>query len=529
MSQILHIFKKDIRRHYPDILISLILLVLYAHYSLHTLKYSANDTTEIMYQLAAGYISFGLFLFWAFFIVRLVQDESLVGDRQWWITKPYVWWQLLLAKLLFPFVFISVPVFLVQLFLLHQFGFTILPNVLGVFHMQLLLALTLFPVCLLLGSLTGNIRQALIGVACALIAFGGLGWVNSLLPHRLMFGLVGLSGTTQSLLVILVTLAIMVWQFARRKTWHTRGAVIASVVTAALLSPLVSNRPDMEQMHPLITSKDAPVRFTWLPQDRTKSAGAPVQQKITFASLNMDVSGIAPGNMIQVDGLIIRMDSPTTDSKVPDWLYQRVPFWPEGGQSTFLYAIDRGFYERSKKKKVHIEIAATEYREAAVHEISINPDALAREGFGICEIPAHNTSFFACRRPFTIPGGMITFDPAKANCPPATSDQSAATTMPSHYFVNAGDGGIGQLLNPVVDYGLAFQPKPTLSNTVPGQPPVAQPMPRLCSGAPLRLAEPQLVRRFRIEVDVPNTRLQDLVGSGQSVPGEGAISIELRP
>lgn len=42
-----------------------------------------------------------LILFWVFLTLRVVHGETLVGDRQWWVTKPYEWWKLLLAKELF--------------------------------------------------------------------------------------------------------------------------------------------------------------------------------------------------------------------------------------------------------------------------------------------------------------------------------------------------------------------------------------------------------------------------------------------
>ena len=43
---------------------------------------------------------------WLVLISRVVHDEGLVGDRQFWITRPYPWQILLTAKLAFIFAFI---------------------------------------------------------------------------------------------------------------------------------------------------------------------------------------------------------------------------------------------------------------------------------------------------------------------------------------------------------------------------------------------------------------------------------------
>src|SRR6516162_10209236 len=168
MDQILHILKKDVRRHWPEILISLALLALYTHRELqpwrNAFEVEAISRSPLFYILSERYFAPALIIFWIFLAIRVVQGESLVGDRQWWTTKPYIWWQLLLAKLLFVLVFICVPLFHVQLFLLHYFKFPILRNLLPVFSMQLSLLLLLICFCVLLASLTKNLVQVLLVV-----------------------------------------------------------------------------------------------------------------------------------------------------------------------------------------------------------------------------------------------------------------------------------------------------------------------------------------------------------------------------
>src|SRR5215467_6351806 len=148
MTQILHIFRKDIRRHWPEILISLALLALFTRHELSPWQNSAelsafSSVSPFFFALSGRYIPFFLALSWIFLILRVVQGETLVGDRQWWVTKPYVWWELLLSKLFFIFLFISVPLFHVQLLLLHHAAFPILTNLGRLFLMQLSLPIIL--------------------------------------------------------------------------------------------------------------------------------------------------------------------------------------------------------------------------------------------------------------------------------------------------------------------------------------------------------------------------------------------------
>ncbi len=98
MTQILHIFRKDARRHWPEILVSLVLIAVFVWYQPR--KWTGQ---AISIRFVAGLLNILpalLVLSWAFLIARLVQGELLVGDRQFWITRPYDWYKLLASKLL---------------------------------------------------------------------------------------------------------------------------------------------------------------------------------------------------------------------------------------------------------------------------------------------------------------------------------------------------------------------------------------------------------------------------------------------
>src|SRR6266478_5805714 len=95
MSQILHIFRKDARHHWPEILLSWVLVAVYVW---DQPRKWANQTIHIRYIVGLLNILPALMILsWAFLIARVVQGESLVGDRQFWITRPYEWHKLFVA------------------------------------------------------------------------------------------------------------------------------------------------------------------------------------------------------------------------------------------------------------------------------------------------------------------------------------------------------------------------------------------------------------------------------------------------
>jgi hypothetical protein len=75
---------------------------------------------------------------WALLILRSSHAECLVGDRQFWVTRPYEWKQLLAAKLLFVAVFVDLPLLILQVFLLVMDGYQPASHISGLLWLQLL-------------------------------------------------------------------------------------------------------------------------------------------------------------------------------------------------------------------------------------------------------------------------------------------------------------------------------------------------------------------------------------------------------
>jgi hypothetical protein len=103
MRQALHIFRKDVRHLWA-------LIAVVAAIEVLTEWVQAMPSP----QRALGVSFFGLVrvLAQSFPIIVIIQEEALPGHRQYWLTRPYSWRSLLLAKALFVVAVVSFPVFL---------------------------------------------------------------------------------------------------------------------------------------------------------------------------------------------------------------------------------------------------------------------------------------------------------------------------------------------------------------------------------------------------------------------------------
>jgi hypothetical protein len=124
MHQAWHIFKKDTRHLYREIGFLLALAAIFGWIVRHSRRGGGDisDALELIYVASVAYM-----------IARLVHEEAIPGENQFWITRPYRWPSLLAAKTIFVIAFIHLPVLLMQLLLLLLDGFsvgTILPGLL---------------------------------------------------------------------------------------------------------------------------------------------------------------------------------------------------------------------------------------------------------------------------------------------------------------------------------------------------------------------------------------------------------------
>lgn len=515
MKEVLHIFRKDVRRHWAEILAALALVGIFVWVALdragNRMSYDVRS-----FPLATFFkemIIPLLVFFWVFLAVRVVHGETLVGDRQWWITKPYEWWKLLAAKQLFLIVFLSGPLFLAQLYLLYVAHFPVLRNLGGVLNMQIGLALILLLPGVTLGALTKNLGQAVIGVILVFVGFWATSTLMEKVPGNAMSFAVEQFGEVTAILALASVVGAMGWQYARRRTWASRGLLVAGVGSIILLNAVMPYAWFVERNYPLVSEAEAPARVTVVAPQPTKHAHRNPIYRIPQFTLNLpiQIDGVVPGHVVLLQGVRIVVEMAGGSKWDPGWQPQSADIWAVDEPRAVTYYVPAKDFERFKQEtsRLHIDLLLADYEGTAERQLIVPDGTFSDPQLGLCQLGARVSTEIECKRPFQNPSLMATFDPAQAKCSQVVlGENEVAETQKTHVWLPPGDGDApAPGFDPVADYQLFFGASGWRASDSSGKTRVV----RLCSGAPVKLAVPIEKKHVRVAVEIENVKLQDLV------------------
>src|SRR5688572_9797593 len=111
MRQALHIFHKDVHDVRKELCAVIAIAMLY---SLAATQSANSGWAELLLAIASAYV-----------IARLIHAETIPGDRQFWITRPYNRSSLLLAKIVGIVILVNTPIFAARLYVLLDAGFPV--------------------------------------------------------------------------------------------------------------------------------------------------------------------------------------------------------------------------------------------------------------------------------------------------------------------------------------------------------------------------------------------------------------------
>jgi hypothetical protein len=226
MHLMLHIFRKDFRRLWPAVLVTLVLLGELTRLDCWRQDWLAS-TPE-------GWLNLLLPLTWACLIALLVQQEPLVGDRHFWITWPYRWQVLLGSKALFVLVFVHFPALLADVTILAFHGFHPAGYASLLIWKQVVLAATVTMPALGLATLFESFTAFLLA---AIVIAGAAAYLAGVYePLRAPW--LPADGTRGGLIICILALTavvIILVQYIRRRTTSSRIAAAGAILFAGLL------------------------------------------------------------------------------------------------------------------------------------------------------------------------------------------------------------------------------------------------------------------------------------------------------
>jgi hypothetical protein len=395
MKQALHIFAKDARHFWPEILLSLAVTAMFAWTYPTTWKVLADRSASgEMESVLARWLVVLVPVGWGILITRLVHGESLVGDKQWWITKPYEWPQLLGAKLLFVAAFVLLPFFVAQSVLLQEAGFRWLDSLPGLgFSLLLMSGIVTIPLLALAAVISSFSRMVLtilgllLGFIVMLVVATKLGGANSFSPY----------GDPLSIPILLCFGgAAIALQYARRMAWRAR-LVLAAAVVLMLAAGAASCAPRLVAMAYPVSGGSAPLQATYDPNGGHSPPGVVSSHRVAL-SIPVAITGVAPGMAVRVEavqGTFEAGGQRWTSAWESTYGALALPGAQPGPAQTMLpVQVDRRFFDRvhDQAMNVRLTMAITQLRGAEDRSFPLGRGEFAVPDVGICSTTLGETT-----------------------------------------------------------------------------------------------------------------------------------------
>jgi hypothetical protein len=499
MSQVLHIFKKDVRHLWPEILISLALTAAFVRISFGGVS-NFNGNGSPYLPIVVGLLGVLVPVGWWVLTARVIHDESLVGESQFWVTRPYQWQELLAAKALFLAAFLYLPILIAQVVLLRAAGFhsfAYLPELF--YNLVLLTGVLVLPIAAI-ATITSNFARLVLTVLGAVAYLALIIWALTFVhpSDQLGFPNPYESKVTFSLF-FLAFLLVIVLQYATRQTWRSRWILLGLpflVIACSLAWPIQTIARHLYP--PLAAAEHPPVQLAFDPDpDRQSTVNAKHQRTGIDLYLPLTVSGISSDAAVQNQAVQVSIESPNGLRWNSKWRSIPKYYRPETSRSFIDIPIDEKFLDRVNATSVTVTVTFALIQLHAGTPVSTQ---MADQNFaligGICSFPGAFGSFPECRFPMS--GPKLAFVSTHWTDGPCLQTQySPAPSALANAWVGTIDPGPAEFgLDPVKVKPLFF-PSPSETHH-PNS---------ICPDTPITAVPYSVVRRLQTTLAIPNLDL----------------------
>jgi len=421
MNQILHIFAKDGRRFWGEIFLSFATTAAFALF--YPQQWVGPDHIHpamgipgtVGYQFViAGQLLLALVpVSWWLLITRVVHAETLVGDRQFWLTRPYEWPKLLAAKLLFLLAFLYLPIFAAQCAMLAETGFNPFAYIPGLLYNLFLLTVIVVLPLFAMATVTSNFARMTLTLLGAFLGFLALEFaVQSSMPRSMPYHFTGIEGKSYTgqgffILGFCLCAVVTVLQYALRRAVPARALLFGIPALLILCGPLCVH---LEQHYSRIdanypATSTPPVQLVYHPL-------APgMQQWETFPDngdviihTSLEGTGVAPGTVLVPDAVKLEVEAPNGYRWTSNWQDTAAPkFYAGAAGSDAAVVMPRAIYEQLKGMPLttRVTLALTQAKATSVSQIALPRHDFSVPGFGVC---APLTGFYS---PFFQATGLL--------------------------------------------------------------------------------------------------------------------------
>jgi hypothetical protein len=301
VKQLIHIFKKDFRYLWSELLLFAAFLGLYVWTELHPdmAFITLPVLGKVMLPLGAAYL-----------IARLIHAEAIPGHDQFWLTRPYQWKSLLGAKLAFILLCVNLPVFAARLTLLLLQGFPLSPGLSNLAWSQLAMTIAVLLPLVAIAAMTSGLAPFIAASVVAFLVPAGV-LVLYRYPYFQQWTFIGPSETKNgipgfyvALMLVLVVGWLLFAQYKSRRNWQSR---VVALVSLGAGSMICLHTPDAIAAglnawiaEPLLENTGIQVRLTPKMEMRPFKAQGFVNSRIPVS-----VSDIPDGYLIYVPSFLV--------------------------------------------------------------------------------------------------------------------------------------------------------------------------------------------------------------------------------
>jgi hypothetical protein len=505
VKQVLHIFSKDVRHFWCEAAVSIALVIAFGWNEVRGWGHDSDMLVGIggvfSSRFLSGLVVVLLPIAWSFLIVRAIQGESLVGDRQFWITRPYEWKKLLVSKVLFVLIFVNLPLLILDLFLLARAGFTPARYIVGLIWMQGLIILFFVLPVIALATVTATLAQLLLGVLVIVLYMVGMVELSQLIPSS---SFSSSADSLSAILLISTSLAVVVLQYARRKTTSSRLLILGLGGAILLILVATPYRTIVAREYPQNIERQPPFQLGLLAPKTSAAPTAAVAEKDVEIRMPLSVSGIAPESIVLLDGVLVTIEASNGLHWDSGWRSPGIFLFPDQKSTQIDFTLKRDLFERLKltPARVEISLAFTLFHDKDRRDFVTPHGKFPISGVGLCTAEMQFLQRIQCLAPLRGPSFLvITADMSASTCPLLEGETPASPGEIARGWIQNGGSEPAEFgISPVMEVDLYLSYWNRSSK---------QRGPGICPGTPIVLSNPELVLRNQTALHVDGVRLAE--------------------
>jgi hypothetical protein len=452
MRQALHIFKKDIRHLWFEVTVAIFVVAAFTFTASRRAHWLQDPGTN---RIGAWTLVLILLpLVWWTLIARVIHDEPLPGDNQFWITRPYSWNSLLAAKALFLLAFINLPMFVADIIILRAYGLHPFGSEFpGLLWSQVLLVVVFILPIAALSALTSGFVQLIFAVLTPCVIALGIAIVA---PNAVIGGFLGGAEWVKTyyvfLIIAVVTAAILLWQYSTRRIAAARLLAMAAATLAVLGLTLIPGSL-VFKIQSWFSKQTVPSGVPRVDFDSTNKwlTRAVIERgNRVRVELPLNITGLPPGVSAKPEGFSLQLRAPDgTTSRI-----DQVPLHYLSNMDqkfSLQFTLDDAFYGKAKDAPLTIygSLYLTLFGDRQSARIPFGDHLVTVPRVGVCSSSAatNRSYFLMCTSAFRFPPLLVSYrfiQSAKDTTPEASTSTQPRAISYSPFPAEAGINPVSQ-------------------------------------------------------------------------------------